>query len=123
MGACKDRADETLAGFAPTGSVYVLEEWAGNKELPHLTLHFERPGRISGKAPCNTFSGLITAPYPWFDLEDLEITKVACPSLSVEIALLSELRRMTIAEVSGDIIMLSSDQGITLTFMATQKLH
>ncbi|PKP82592.1 MAG: META domain-containing protein [Alphaproteobacteria bacterium HGW-Alphaproteobacteria-2] len=108
--------DETVSGYAGAGSVWRLEEMAGLPAPARVTLGFPAEGRIEGQGPCNAYRGRQTVPYPWFQATDIAATKRACPDLAAEAGYLSLLGEMTLAEVMGDVLILSDETGRTLVF-------
>ena len=83
--------DETLSGYVPDGAEYRLEELNGLEAPARLDLRITKAGDLSGEGPCNRFSGKQTAPYPWFELGPLLMTKRACPNLQAEGQLMAAL--------------------------------
>ncbi|MFT7595078.1 MAG: heat shock protein HslJ [Paracoccaceae bacterium] len=115
--ACK--ADETLAGYGAADRVWVLAELDGATFAAKATMQFPEPGKISGDAPCNRYSGAVTAPYPWFEAGNLAVTRMACPELAAESALFDALSGMTQSEVSGDTLILTNEAGREMVFKAS----
>ena len=113
VGACS--SDETLTRYGGAGD-WRLRELDGEAFLANATLSLTEPDRVSGAAPCNRFFGPQSAPYPWFDAGPLASTKRACPDLAEEARFLGALEAMTIAEVSGDILILSNEAGGQMVF-------
>jgi len=111
--------DETISGYAGTDTVWTLQELDGNPFPHRATLSFPEEGRVSGQAPCNRYFGAQTAPYPWFKAEGLGSTKMACPALAQEQAFFDALSAMTLAEVSGPVLILSNDAGREMVFAAS----
>lgn len=114
LNACQP--DETLARYAGEGSTWQLVEIGGEQANADTTLGFPEPGRMAGQAPCNSYGATITAPYPWFELGGLAVTRRACPDLPAETAYFDALTKMTLSEVSGDVLILSNDDGVELVF-------
>lgn len=110
--------DETVAGYA--GGLWQLTERDGIPVTAAITLDLSDPGQISGTAPCNRYSATQTAPYPWVEIGPIATTRRACPDLQAEQAYLALLSRMTLAEVSGPVLILSNDMGETLSFRLAQ---
>ena len=115
--------DETVSGYSNTDTVWRLVEIDGAATSEIVTLQFPEKGRISGKAPCNRYFGAQTVPYPWFKAEAVGSTKMACPNLSAEAAYFSALQDMSLAEVSGDTLILSNDAGRSLVFKAQDSIQ
>ena len=115
--ACKP--DETIAGYGAAERVWVLTELDGAAFAAKATLQFPEPGRIAGDAPCNKYSGAMTAPYPWFEAGQMAVTRMACPDLVAESAFFEALSDMTQSEVSGDTLILTNEDGREMVFKAS----
>ncbi|WP_095587368.1 META domain-containing protein [Actibacterium ureilyticum] len=113
--ACRD---ESLSGFVAPDQAFALREIDGTRFTARATLTFPEPGRIAGTAPCNSYSGTLTAPYPWFETGAIMATERACPDLAQETAFFAALSQMTLAEVSGKLLILSNDAGRQMLFQA-----
>ncbi|KCV82173.1 hypothetical protein ATO10_07282 [Actibacterium atlanticum] len=116
LSACQ--ADETISGYADPAATYVLEQINGTAFKARATIQFPEEGRISGEAPCNIYSGSQTAPYPWFAPGPMMSTKRACPDLAAESLYFEALSEMTLAEVSGNLLILTNDSGNEMLFRA-----
>ena len=110
--------DETLSGYGATDAVWVLQELDNAPFTAHATLIFPEEGALKGDAPCNTYTGAQTAPYPWFAAENITSTRRACPDLTAETTYFTAIAEMTLAEVSGDTLILSNDAGRMMVFAA-----
>ena len=108
--------DETLSGYADAGSIWVLSDLNGAPI--RATLRLPEAGRVTGQGPCNSYSASQSAPYPWFKLGPIASTRRACPELQQEQAYFSALARMSLSEVSGDVLILSNEAGEKLVFRA-----
>ncbi|MEL7254460.1 MAG: META domain-containing protein [Pseudomonadota bacterium] len=110
--------DETLSGYGASDVTWVLTEIDSAAFEARAELTFPEEGRIQGQAPCNSFSGAQTVPYPWFKAEEIAVTRMACPDLPAETAFFDALQAMTLAEVGGDTLFLSNDDGRKMVFRA-----
>lgn len=108
--------DETVSAYGAAGMTWTLKELDGVAFVQTATLTFPEPGKITGTAPCNSFSGRMTAPYPWFETGPLATTRMACPEMSAETQFFAALSDMTLSEVSGDTMILSNDAGREMVF-------
>jgi len=115
--ACKP--DETIAGYGAADRVWVLTELDGAAFSAKATMQFPEPGKIAGAAPCNRYSGAMTAPYPWFEAGQLAVTRMACPDIAAESAFFEALSGMTQSEVSGNTLILSNEAGREMVFKAS----
>ncbi|MBL4767229.1 MAG: META domain-containing protein [Rhodobacteraceae bacterium] len=112
--------DETVAGYGAADQVWKLTELDGAAFAAQATVTFPESGVIAGQAPCNSYSGKMDAPYPWFDAEQMAVTRRACPDLAAETTFLAALDDMTLSEVSGDTMILSNDSGREMVFKASE---
>ena len=115
LAACKD---ETLSGYAPEETTWVLESLNGSAFDANATLTFPQKGKIAGKGPCNGFRGTQSVPYPWFSVEGIASTKMTCPQIAQETQFFEALQKMTLSEVSGDTLILSNEEGSQMLFRA-----
>lgn len=113
-------ADETLAAYGAAGIVWQLQELDDHPFPARATLNFPETGKLAGDAPCNSYFGAQTAPYPWFAAENIAATRRACPDLAAETAYLGALSDMNLAEVLGNTLILSNDAGRKMVFTATK---
>jgi heat shock protein HslJ len=114
LAACQ--GDETISGYADTEAVYQLEELAGAAFNARATIALPEEGTGRGEPPCNTWSAAQSAPYPWLELGPIAATKRACPDLDAETRFFEALGAMSLAEVQGDILILSGDTDATMVF-------
>jgi len=112
--ACK--YDETVSGYTDTGATWVLVELDGKPFIGRATITFPAKGRVAGEAACNRYSGKQTAPLPWFKIEDMQATLMACNDSTGERAFLSALEEMSLAETHGGTLILSNDNGREMVF-------
>ena len=110
--------DETVRAYGAADRVWTLASLDGQPFAATATLTFPEPGQIAGQAPCNRYSGAMKAPYPWFDAGPLAATRMACPDLQAETAFFAALDAMTQAEVLDDTLVLSTDDGREMVFIA-----
>lgn len=113
------KSDETISGYADTGAVWTLTELDGKPFAAKATISFPAEGKVTGKAPCNTYASSQTKPMPWFELGPVMSTKMACPDLAAEQQFFSGLGAMTLAEVQGNTLILSNDAGREMVFRTT----
>ncbi len=116
LSACA--GDETLSAYARPAAVYVLQELDGAPFAARATLRLPGAGQITGEAPCNQYAARLAVPHPWFGLEALSATERGCQDLDAEDAFFAALGAMTLAETSGDVLILSNDDGREMLFRA-----
>lgn len=118
LGACW--GDETVSAYGGAGKIWRLAELDGADVTYRATLGFPEPGQIAGEAPCNSFQGAMTVPYPWFEVKEIVSTRRACPELEAETVYLSALSAMTLSEVLGETMILSTPEGRSMVFTAAE---
>ena len=111
--------DETVAGYGGADQVWTLSEIDGTAFAASATLTFPETGQIAGKAPCNSYTGKMDAPYPWFETGPLAATRMACPDLEAETTFFAALDEMSQSEVSGETMILSNEAGREMVFKTT----
>jgi len=110
-----------LSAMAQTGGwgdsqlVWRLERIDGVPFAAEATITFPNPGRLQGKAPCNSFSAPLTAPYPNFAPGPIIATRRACDALALESAFFETLAEMTEGELGRDRLILTGG-GRTMVF-------
>ena len=110
--------DETVSGYLQGEAVFELTEMAGEPAPSSVTIDLSESGQVAGQGPCNRYSALQTAPYPWFELGPIQATRAACPALREEQRYFELLAKMTLAEISGPVLILSVPGGESLVFRA-----
>lgn len=117
LDACTS-GDESLYAYGAADKTWVLQELGGEPFTEKATLIFSEPGALGGEAPCNSYGGRQTAPYPWFKASEIISTKRACPALPAETRYFRALENMTLSEVLEDKLILSTDDGDEMVFVA-----
>ncbi|MEX3316456.1 META domain-containing protein [Sulfitobacter sp. PS-8MA] len=112
------QSDGTPDVYGDSGTTWQLTTLNGEAVTARATLMFPEAGQIAGKAPCNSFSGPLTADFPAFETGPIAATRMACPDLALETAFLNGLDQATTATVDAGILTLSNDSGATLVFKA-----
>ena len=110
--------DESATGYA--GGLWQLRQLSGQPLSHPITLDLRERGQVSGMGPCNRYRASLDVPYPWFGLGPIQHTRAACPELLQEEAHLALLERMSFAEVSGPVLILSNEAGERLDFHRAQ---
>ncbi len=106
--------DETVSGYAP--GPWRLTAIDETPVGTGITLNLSERGEISGSAPCNHYSATQTAPYPWVGIGPIAATRRACPERELEQRYFAALSAMTLAEVSGPVLILTGDDGRRLDY-------
>ena len=114
VSACQ--ADETVRTYGAADRIWTLTEINGQHFDADATLTFPGNDTIGGKAPCNQYSASMTVPYPWFKAGPIRATKIACPDLQKEAEYLKNLQQMTLSEVLGNVLILSTSEGQNMVF-------
>ncbi|NGM45676.1 META domain-containing protein [Rhodobacter sp. SGA-6-6] len=74
--------------------------------------------RVSGQAPCNTWSGrIVTTPSPEWAIRDVVSTEMACPDLAAEQEFYAGLARATHMAVGIGYLRLTDTKGFTMEFV------
>lgn len=110
--------DETVSGHTDGVTSFALQSIDGTAFKASATIDISEFGKISGRAPCNSYFAAQTAPYPWFALGPIGSTKMACPDLAQEGQFFDALGAMTLVEVVGNTLILSNDTGREMVFQA-----
>lgn len=80
------------------------------------TIQFLQDGTVSGKAQCNNFTGTHETTYPDTSIGPLAVTRMACPDLESETALLGLLSNTKMLQVEGNTLTLITNDGDRLSF-------
>ena len=110
--------DETISAYVDPAATWQLTELDGAPFLARAVMRFPERGSVAGEAPCNGFTARQTVPLPWIEIRDVAVTRRACPELAEETRFLAALEAMTLAEVAGDVLLLSDDAGREMVFRA-----
>ncbi len=110
--------DETLSGYGASDATWKLVEINGETFAADATLQFPEEGKLTGQGPCNSFFGTQGEPYPWFKAENIGATRRACPELAAETLMLQSLEKMTLVEVTANVLLLTNDAGEQMVFEA-----
>lgn len=116
IAAC--RQDESVRAYGAADKIWRLIELNERPFAAKATLTFPEAGRIAGTAPCNSYSGSMTVPYPWFEVGLIAATKRACPDLAAETAFFNALDAATLSEVQNKILILSNTDGLSMVFQS-----
>lgn len=79
-------------------------------------LQLDPDGRLSGRAPCNSFGGMATIAGTGFRTGPIRATRMACPELREEQAFFSALADMTAIQTDGETLSLSNAAGRSMVF-------
>lgn len=110
--------DETLSGYGASGTEWVLNDLDGAPLAGEFVLQFPEEGKMTGRTKCSFFEASQTAPYPWFEIGQIEITKRNCLPTRDENRFLEVLQKMTLAETGPGILILSTPDGMEMVFKA-----
>ena len=95
--------DESVTGYLPAAGPWLLEEVDG-APAAGIALHFV-PGGLRAEGDCLRLTAEQTAPYPWFEATGIEAETAGCPP--DEAAFADALGRVIVAEVLGEVLILS----------------
>lgn len=110
--------DESIAGYVDPSAEYHLVKIDGEAINLRATITFPSAGEVVCQAPCNRYFATQTVPYPWFSLDGIGATRMACPEMVAETAFFEALDDMTLSEASGDTLILSNSDGRQMVFVA-----
>lgn len=110
--------DETVAAYGAGGRTWSLQSIDGAEFPASATLGFPKAGHVAGQGPCNGFTARQDLPYPWFKVQELASTRMACPDLEAEGTFFAALLAMEQSEVSGDVLILRNEAGHEMLFRA-----
>jgi heat shock protein HslJ len=113
-------ADKTVGGYGAADRVWTLTEVDGLPYPARATLSFPEYGQIAGQAPCNRYTGTMSAPYPWFQTGPIAATRMACPDLAAETTFFEVLAQMNLSEVLDDTLILTNGTGREMVFKASE---
>jgi heat shock protein HslJ len=83
------------------------------------TLQLDDTGRVSGKAPCNRYSGQNSDQLPDLKLMGLASTRMACSHMADEDVFFKALALMTRLELDGtDNLILTGPESLSMEFVA-----
>lgn len=103
--------DETVAAYGGADRNWRVVEIDNVPFNANATLRFVEKGQINGSAPCNSYFAAMTAPYPWFDAGPIGATRRMCADAEAETIFFEALSDMTLSEVLGDTLILSTPEG------------
>lgn len=110
------RKDETISGRTGPSDVWVLNQISEAPVAERITIRFPEQGRVTGEGPCNSYFADQSAPLPWIDLGPIGATRRACPVLALETRYFGLLEQMSLVETLGDTLLMTADDGATLTY-------
>lgn len=116
IGITACQADETISGYTDPNTVWELYDMNGIAPKSKITIAFPEQGKVAGRGPCNRYFGSQTRPLPWFTVQQIGSTKMACENLGEEREYFKVLKQATLAEVSETVLILSDDTGPVLTY-------
>ncbi|MBB93082.1 MAG: META domain-containing protein [Rhodobacteraceae bacterium] len=111
------KAEAHMDPYADPDTTWVLETLNEAPFEAPVTMTFPEPGRIAGKATCNTYAGPMEATFPDFQTGMLMTTRMACPEMDLERSFLTTLATMTEAEVTDSALVLSNGKGGQMVFV------
>lgn len=98
-----------------------VAEYPAQNKKPYITFN-QGTRMLSGTGGCNSLSGVYTLGMPnLMSIKNLVSTKMACPDLTVEDALVGALEKTTNYTIEGSILTLRDSAGnVVAKFMAGQ---
>ena len=111
LSACMQAPAQPVA----TG-VYRLTSINSAPFAARATISFATPGQVSGNAPCNSYSGQLTAALPEFATSGIMSTEMGCAALADEGVFFAALATMTRADTAATQVVLSNPAGGRMVF-------
>ena len=112
LSACMQAPEQPV----PTGAYRLVS--INSAAFPaRATISFATPGLVSGNAPCNSYSGPLTAALPQFATSGIMSTEMGCDALADEGVYFAALATMTRADISAAQIVLSNPIGGSMVFV------
>lgn len=108
--------DETISGYVDSNIEFHLSEFNGRPFGATASIRFPEQGRVTGKAPCNTYAASQSAPLPWLEIGPIRSTRATCDDLVFEIEFFDALTRMNLIETHGEVVILRNEAGEELVF-------
>lgn len=110
--------DEGVSGYLPAAGLWLLEEIDGAPAPVAVALSFTEGG-LRAEGECLRLSAEQGAPYPWFEATGIEAEgvgndAVGCPP--GEAAFAEALGRVIVAEVLGEVLILSDPGTLEMVF-------
>lgn len=117
------RTAAAVALFLATGpamaadltGVWTLTAIDGAEVTFTTTLDLTEPGKLTGKAPCNNYSGRLNAEGDSFIPGPILSTKMACDGMAEEAAYLQALQMVDSVALEGDKLTLTGEQELVFT--------
>ncbi|MDA8585614.1 META domain-containing protein [Rhodobacteraceae bacterium] len=111
-------ADESVTGYADRNAVYRLIEIAGAEPELDADLTFPSRGAIRVETSCGLYEISTDVPYPWIAMSRAVVTPRECDARGADAIFFGEMMRVTLAEVTGPVLILTTDDGDLLVFRA-----
>ncbi|MGB0660589.1 MAG: META domain-containing protein [Mangrovicoccus sp.] len=109
-------AAEAVSPFANPDAEWHLVSLNGAALEGEANLVFPEPGRMAGLAICNRFSGGMDWSAGSVKIGPLISTKMACPDMSGEMAVLAVLNDAERLEITGDQLVITNTAGDILVY-------
>lgn len=109
---------ENVGFYGGVGQVWVLSSIDSQSVSVRSDMRIGQFGALSGQSACNSWQAKDISVYPWFDVETVTSTLKDCPEREAEQAFYEALKDMTIAEVVGETLILSTVDGREMVFKA-----
>lgn len=113
LGACQDAGERSVAMLRP-GDSYIIARIDGAPAPEGVTLDLGEGGRVTGKGPCNRYSGQVTEKNGAMTVSGLVMTRMACldPARNLAETKLSQaMGSVTAAHKTADGIALTDPEG------------
>lgn len=113
LAACQDAGERSVAMLRP-GESYVVTRIDGAPAPAGVTLEVGEGGRVTGRAPCNRYSGQLTENGGAMAVSGMVMTRMACAEQDrnmAEVRFGNAMGSITAARRTGDGIALTDPEG------------
>ena len=112
-------ADESISGYAgPPDTRWTLATIDDQQPEFIGYVMFPSEGRVTGQGPCHDFSARQTAPYPWIEITGFTSETARCDAPVGDDPFVRLLQGFVISEVSGPVMILTNEDGVSALFRA-----
>lgn len=109
---------ETLTKYGGAAYAWRLVEVDGATVTFANEIAFGPHGSVNGVGPCSRFTARQTAPYPWFELREIDaFSEDRCALSAQELRYFADLQEMRLVEVSGPNMALTNEAGREMMFV------
>lgn len=109
---------ETLTKYGGAAYAWRLIEVDGAPVSFANEIAFGPHGSVNGVGPCSRFTAGQTAPYPWFEIKEIDaFDEGDCALTAQQQRYFADLQEMQLVEVSGPNMVLTNEAGREMVFV------